>query len=263
MTRVLWSLLAGALLAPCAERPIPVLILTGASDIPGHDWRATTAKIREILEQSGRFTAAVAEKVPGLKEKDLRPYRALILNYNGPRWGAETERAVEGFVRSGRGFVSLHGVTYGVFYGQEKVNNRWVASPKGDKGWPAYSDLIGATWKPENIGHGARHVFRVRWTDREHPIAKGLPESFEADDELYHRLDLRPQAKVLAVAYSDPKTRGTGKDEPIIWCMPFGRGRAAHMTLGHDVKAYAQTGVAQALIHIVEWAATGRVAAPR
>ncbi len=262
--RRLLCLMAGAALAvAAADRPLKVLILTGETDIPGHDWRATTGKIRQILESSGRFQVAAAEKVPGLKERDLRGFHALVLNYNGPRWGQETERAVERFVKSGGGFVSLHGVTYGVFYGQEKVNNRWQASSQGDKGWAAYPDLIGATWKPENIGHGARHQFAVRWVARDHPIAQGLPETFLADDELYHRLDLRPHVKVLAVAYSDPKTRGTGKDEPIIWCAPFGKGRTVHITLGHDVKAWSQPGVGTALLRSVEWAAAGRVSPPR
>ena len=59
--------------------------------------------------------------------------------------------------------------------------------------WPAYAEMMGVTWKLENIGHSRRHVFAVKWVDRDHPISRGLPPEFQADDELYHKLDFRPE----------------------------------------------------------------------
>ncbi len=69
--------------------------------------------------------------------------------------------------------------------------------------------MMGSTWKLENIGHSLRHVFTVKWTDRDHPISRGLPPVFVANDELYHKLDLKPNVHVLATACNDPKLRGT------------------------------------------------------
>ncbi len=224
---------------------IKVLILTGHSD-PAHDWRATTPAIVRILEASGGFEVRIAEDV---NSADLAPYDLLLLNYNGPRWRPAVERAVEDFVASGKGLLSLHGVTYGEFYGQRMVNRRWIA---GGEGWPAYSKLIGATWDPENIGHGKRHAFDVKWLAREHPVAAG--EGFRADDELYHRITLLPGTVVLAAAYSDPATGGTGRDEPIIWTAAYGKGRTIHITLGHDVRALEMPGVAAALTRAAAWA---------
>jgi type 1 glutamine amidotransferase len=126
-------------------------------------------------------------------------------------------------------------------------------------GWPAYAQMIGSTWKAENIGHSIRHVFDVKWTDREHPIARGLPETFVANDELYHKLDLLPGAHVIARAWSDPAKGGTGKDEPMLWTTRFGQGRGVHLPLGHDLSAMAQPGFVAALTRSVEWAATGDV----
>jgi type 1 glutamine amidotransferase len=254
----IFLLFAAALAAQ--ERRLRILVLTGEMD-QYHDWRATTAAMRGILERSGRFEVKVAEQVAGLASASLASYDALLLNYNGPRWGDATERAVEEFIRSGKGLMAVHGVSYGVFFGQE-FQGRWRASSKGDPGWTAYPEMLGASWKPENIGHGARHVFPVKWVDREHPIARGLAPAFTANDELYHRLDLRPNARVLAAAFSAPETGGTGRDEPMMWAVPFGKGRVAYCTLGHDTSAMAQPGFAAALARGAEWVATGAVTLP-
>jgi type 1 glutamine amidotransferase len=251
-------LAAGAAGAP----PVRVLILTGESDRPYHDWRSTTPFLKGILEASGRFDVKVAEEPRGLTGRTLSGYDALVLNYNGPRWGGQSERAVEEFIRSGKGMVAVHGVSYGVFFGMEWNGRRWTRSQKGDKGWEAYADLLGATWASENIGHAARHVFPVKWKDREHPISRGLEPEFLANDELYHRLDLRPNARVLAAAFDDPAVGGTGKEEPILWTVPFGAGRAVHITLGHDIAAMYQPGFAAAFARSLEWTATGAVTLP-
>jgi type 1 glutamine amidotransferase len=156
--------------------------------------------------------------------------------------------------------VALHGVSYGRFFGMKMEQGRWAASP--DAGWASYAEMLGSTWKPENIGHAVRHIFAARWVDREHPVSRGLEESFLVDDELYHRMDLRPNAHVLASAYSDPKMGGTGREEPMLWTVPFGRGRVVHTTLGHDTAAMYQPGFVTAFARSVEWAATGEVRLP-
>ncbi len=258
---LLACLVLAATAAPAEKPRVPVLILTGESDYPYHDWRTTTPFLKGLLERTGRFDVKVAEEVDGLTARTLTGYDALVLNYNGPRWGEETERAVEEFLRGGKGMVAVHGVSYGYFFGMELRGGRWAPSSKGP-GWSAYAQMLGSTWKPENIGHAIRHIFTARWVDREHPIGRGLEESFLVDDELYHRMDLRPSARVLARAFSDPKMGGTGKEEPVLWVVPFGHGRVVHTTLGHDTAAMYQPGFATAFARSVEWAATGAVTLP-
>jgi len=249
--------LAGTALAG----PLRVLIITGETDLPYHDWRITTPFLREVLRNTGRFEVKVLEEPCALNAKALAGYEALVLNYNGPRWGEEAEAAVEEFVRSGKGMIAIHGVSYGVFYGQV-FKQRWTKPPGSGPGWAAYADLMGVTWKPENIGHSARHVFPMKWLDRGHPIARGLQPAFLANDELYHRMDHKPNVRVLAAAYSDPQLGGTGKEEPIIWTVPFGSGRVVHMTLGHDLSSMVQPGFVATFARGTEWAATGEVTLP-
>ena len=237
--------------------PLRVLIVTGETDLPYHDWRVTTPFLRGVLERTGRFDVKVAEEPRALNKAALAAYDVLVLNYNGPRWSPEAEQAVEDFVRSGKGMIAFHGVSYGPFYGQDLKKRQLAGTP-----WPAYADLMGVTWKLENIGHSQRHVFPVKWANRNHPIARGLDATFLANDELYHRMDHRTNVEVIASAYSAPQAGGTGKDEPIVWTVPFGKGRVLHMTLGHDLSAMAQPGFLAAFARGTEWAATGDVTLP-
>jgi type 1 glutamine amidotransferase len=81
-----------------------------------------------------------------------------------------------------------------------------------------------------------------------------------ARDELYDRL--RGPAKnltVLATAFSDPATGGTGQHEPLLMTIKYGKGRVFHTALGHSPEAMKCVGFAVTLQRGAEWAATGRV----
>ena len=260
MKKALAAACFAALALPAQQaRPVRALIVTGQTDLPHHDWIKTTPVLRGILDASGRFEVRVIEEPRGLTAAALSGYDVLVLNYNGPRWGAGAEQAAEDFVREGKGIVSFHQSSYGAFFGLE-FNKRWVAGP--GPGWEAFPRLLGARWQPGNIGHAPRHVFPVKWTNREHPVSRGLGESFTANDELYHKLDLLPDTQVLATAYDDPANGGTGKEEPVVWTVRFGRGRGFHITLGHDASAMHQAGFVTAFARGTEWAATGAVTLP-
>ncbi len=262
LARAMLVFLACATIPSVDAARLKVLILTGESDYPFHDWRSTTPFLRTLLERSGRFEVRVAEEVNGLGPQALASYDLLILNYNGPRWVESTERAIEEFVKSGKGMVALHGVSYGPFFGMEYRNGHWLYPEGNTTGWKAYPDMLGSSWKPENIGHAVRHAFPVRWVDRTHPISQGMAETFLVSDELYHRLDLRPAAHVLACAYDNPQMGGTGKDEPMIWTVSYGKGRVVHTPLGHDTAAMYSEGFQSAFVRSAEWAATGAVTLP-
>jgi uncharacterized protein len=248
-------LVAAVLMAQSPARTFRALILTGSSDQPYHDWRLTSPFLKKLLTDTGRFEVRILDQVRELSDEMLGGCDLLVLNYNGPRWGGDAEKKIEEAVRSGKGFLAVHGISYGEFFGMEQKEGRWVGTD--DPGWTAYAEMLGATWKPENIGHARRHIFEVKWTQPDHPIARGLEPTFLADDELYHRMDLKPGAVTLATAYSDPAEGGTGREEPQIWAVMFGQGRAVHITLGHDLKALQQPGFIAAFTRAAKWAGRG------
>jgi uncharacterized protein len=238
---------------------IRALILTGNSDW-SHPWEGTAPFLQGILNNSGRFDAKLEEEVRGITAETLANYDVLIDYYYGPRWPADTEKAVEDFVKSGKGMVGVHGITYGPFFGQAGGSPTEPRRLEGEP-WNAFADMIGMTWKLDNIGHATRHIFTVEWTDPNSPISRGLPPTFVANDELYHKIDLKPNAHVIATAFDDPNNKGgTGKTEPVIWTVPYGQGRVVMIVLGHDLLAMSQPGFMDVFARSAEWAATGNVA---
>ena len=208
------------------------------------------------MRSTGRFDVRVTDTPKGLNREALAPFDAVFLNYMGPRWGPVAEAALDEFVRSGKGIVSFHGVTYGPLMGT-------VMRPKGGwdlvEGWKEYPNLVGTTWARENIGHAVRHAFTVKIADPDHPITQGMAPEFMVNDELYHQMALLPGVHVLATAFSDAKRGGTGKDEPMAWTAAYGKGRVFHSPLGHDLNALYEPDVMTLFARATEWAATGAV----
>lgn len=236
-----------------------VLILTGRNN---HDWRATTPFLRQVLELTGRFDVRVTEESNGVTAETLRPYDVLVVNYCGPRWGDPAEKAVEEFVRSGKGMVVIHAADYPFADNpvlSERMGNTGVVQPT----WTAWGDMVGAVWssKPPSTGHARRHAYPVRWQDAQHPIAAGL-QAFTISDELYHNFHLRPGNHILASAIDDTAFGGNGKDEPLLWTRSYGKGRVFHTALGHDVDAMHAPGFVSTYARGVEWAASGSVTLP-
>lgn len=256
--RLLLSLCLLAPLYAAAPEPLPVLIISGRNN---HDWRTTTPYLRGVLAASGRFDVRVVEEPAGMTAATLALYRALVLDYNGPRWGGTAEAAVEEFVRSGKGLVVVHGASY-AFGEREVLGDRHRRTGLREPPWPAFAKMTGAYWteKPRS-GHAPRHIFRVKFTGS-HPISAGMGEGFEISDELYHFLRLSPDIRVLARAFDDPANGGTGKDEPVLWTLDYGKGRVFHTTLGHDVAAMTEPGFSVTFARGTEWAATGEVTLP-
>jgi type 1 glutamine amidotransferase len=247
--------------AALAAPPLKVLIVTGNADLPYHHWQETTASLRAILEQTGRFEVRVTEEPRGLTAEALQGYDAVVLNYNGPRWPSAAETALESFVRQGKGLLAFHQAIYGAFFGHEFRDQKWYEGPTGS-GWAAFPKMIGASWDPVKLGHAKRGIFKVEWKDPSHPVCRQLPASFIANDELYHRLTLFPGVHVLADALSPKETGGTGQREPLIWTNDYGRGRVLFTTLGHDAMAFYQTGMIDLIARGTEWVASGEVTLP-
>jgi hypothetical protein len=276
MSRMLLGILGGTLLlaiAPFAgATPIRVMILDGESAGLYHNWRLTTPVLKEELEETGLFDVAVVTAPPSSDDlsnfhPDFSRYQVIVMNYDAPDWPENLRAEFERFVRNGGGLVIVHAA--------DNAFPNWPAFNQmiGIGGWRGRTETAGPYWyykdgklvsdaSPGKAGsHGARLPFQVVTRDAENPIMKGLPrEWMHANDELY--AGLRGPGKnmtVLATAYSDPKNKGTGRDEPIIVVVHYGKGRIFHTTMGHDVFALSCVGFMTILQRGTEWAATGRV----
>src|SRR5206468_858630 len=107
---------------------------------------------------------------------------------------------------------------------------------------------------------GAKSLQSVnRVTD--HPITKGLPKEWmHVGDELYANLrGPGENMTILSTAWSDPANHGTGRDEPMLMVITYGKGRVFHTAMGHDLAALNCAGFITTYQRGTEWAATGKV----
>jgi len=235
-----------------------------------HDWKATTPVMKEILERTGRFQVSVLTSPPGGASagewKQFRPdfgKHDVLLNYWGEDWPKGTFAAMESFVANGGGVVVVHSSVAGFGVHPEFAHMTGVGWRTAiDTGRCVLLDDEGKTSFLEAgeggaSGHSKRHAFDIDLRQREDPIVQGLPNPWKhATDELYHRL--RGPAEdmtILGTAYS-PMTEG---HEPMIWTLPYGKGRSFVTVLGHDPTAMSSEGFHNTLARGAEWAATGKV----
>ena len=257
-----------------AAEPLRVMILDGESGGPYHKWRATTPVLKKQLDETSLFRVDVVTAPPaGPDFSRFTPvfadYRVVVLNYDAPdeRWPAPLKAAFEQYVNNGGGLVVVHA--------SDNAFPNWRAFNEmiGVGGWRGRTESAGPFWyvkdghlvsddAPGAAGsHGNRVPFAMTVREPDHPITKGLPKIWmHQGDELYARLRGPGQnMAVLATAYSDPANHGSGRDEPQLMVLHFGRGRIFHTTLGHDINGLSSVDFVATFQRGTEWVATGAV----
>jgi type 1 glutamine amidotransferase len=275
MPRLLLSVvLASVAVAAQAPRGIPVLLLDGESAGRYHDWPRVTAALKAMLAETGLFAVTVVTAPPAggdfsAFDPQFAKYQAVVMNYDAPddRWPAGLKTSFERYMTGGGGLVAVHAAD-NAFAGWRAFNEM-----TGVGGWRARNEQAGPYWfvrdgklasdpSPGPAGsHGRRTPFQVTVRDAAHPITRGLPPVWmHQGDELYARLrGPGTNMTVLATAFSDPANNGSGRDEPQLIALSYGKGRVFHTTMGHDIVALSSVDFVVTLQRGTEWAATGKV----
>jgi type 1 glutamine amidotransferase len=269
---VVLAMLPAALQAQ-SEQKLKALIVDGQNN--HRNWTDTTRMMKKYLEDSGRFAVDVATTAPQGTDANFKPefkkYAVVISNYNGAAWPKETQAAFVEYVKVGGGFACIHA-----------ANNAFPEWPEynemiGLGGWGGrnekngpyvYLDNSGKLVRDQSKGggghHGPQHPFQIVVRDPDHPITKGLPrEWMHMNDELYDKLrGPGENMRILATAFADPAKGGSGRHEPMIMTLDYGKGRVFHTPMGHGNDSQECVGFITTFIRGCEWAATGKAMQP-
>lgn len=256
-------------------KPIKVMLVTGHTD-KYHNWQVTSSYLKAILDRNAIFSTdevLIPESADAMKnfDPDFSKYQVVVLDQNDVDWPEKTKTAFVAFVKAGGGVVIIHEAN-NAFSNWKEYNLM-----TGLGGWGGRNEKSGPYiyWKEGKVvtdnspgpggAHGQRVPFVINVRDSEHPITKGLPAKWlHQNDELYGNLRGPAQnIHILATAFSTKETGGTGKEEPVLFTITYGKGRIYHCVLGHTGADFSDSvqdvGFQVTLSRGTEWAATGKV----
>ncbi len=271
MIRLAACVLVGVVLlnGVASAATLKALIVDGQNN---HNWKGTTPQIKEMLLGTGLYEVEVATTPGRGKPMDgfapqWSKYDVIVSNYNGANWPEATSKAFVEYMAKGGGLVIIHAADNS--FGKWKEYNEMIAlggwGGRNEKSGPWVYMKDGKWIRDESPGRGGHHGRQTPYvvTTREatHPVMKGLPAGWlHCADELYCKL--RGPAKnmtVLASSMSDAKTGGSGREEPVLMAIDYGKGRVFHTVLGHGPAQHKCVGFIVTLQRGTEWAATGKV----
>ena len=264
------------------------LIITGQSN---HNWQASNPILKLLLEQTGLFKADILispEKGGDMTtfNPKFSKYDVVVLDYNGDSWSDKTNNAFLEYVNNGGGVVVYHAAN-NAFPEWEEFNKiiglgGWGGRNENSGPFVYYrrNEIFRDTSAGEAGGHGPASEFMVKTRNFDHPITKGLSANWmHGKDELYsHLRGPAENMEILATAFSpDPIpeqaagiapavpafSRRSGRDEPVLMTITYGKGRIFHTVLGHVDEgggpALECVGFIVTFQRGAEWAASGVV----
>ena len=195
---------------------------------------AAVAALHQLGARHG-FTVLPTDDPSFFTDSVLRAFAAVVfLNTTGSVLTDQQKTAFERYIRSGGGFVGIHGAL--------DSESRWA--------W--YHRLAGASF----LSHPP--IQRARLTVSS-PAGAELSGPWERTDEWYDYREL-PES-VLVVASVDETSYHGGKmggSHPVTWYRPFEGGRAWYTAMGHTTCSYSEPRFLEHLLGGIRYAGGGQ-----
>ena len=203
-------------------------------------------------------------------------YDVVVLDYNGDRWSEQTDAAFLEYVQAGGGVVIYHAADNA--FAQWEEFNKIIAlggwEGRDEKAGPYYYLVDGKPTLDYSAGpggsHGSEREYPMHCRKSDHPITRGLPDNWiHGRDEMYDRMRGPANIKdLLYSGYAIAEKGGSGREEPLVFTVDYGKAHIFHLMLGHagptsdNNPAMQCAGFQTLLLRGAEWAATGKVTQP-
>ncbi len=293
---ILFSTAFGAATAQQEQLKIKTLIVDGQNNHV--QWPKITYMLKKEMEASGLFSVDVVrsaftwegveflsdysiEDMPETQAldkprtdpnfgPDFSKYDLVISNFgwNAAPWPEATQKAFETYIENGGGLIVFHAADNS--FPQWEAYNKMIGlggwGDRTEKDGPyVYFNDEGEEIRDASPGpagaHGPQSEYQIQIRNTEHLITKGMPALWmHTKDELYNSLrGPAENMEILATAYADPENKGTGRHEPALMVLNYGKGRIFHNIMGHADYSVACVGFMTTMLRGAEWAATGEV----
>ncbi len=192
--------------------------------------------IQKLGSENG-FQVDTTKDASKFTADNLKKYSAIIfLSTTQDVLNDEQQKAMEGYIRGGGGFVGIH------------------AAADTEYDWPWYNKLVGAYFKSHPNNPNVRKA-TVNVIDKTHPATRELPDKWERMDEWYNYKDINPDLKVLAKLDEKSYEGGeNGDNHPTIWYHEYDGGRAFYTGGGHTKESFADPVFMKHILGGIEYA---------
>lgn len=253
-----------------ARTPIKAVIVTGQNN---HNWPVSSVAMSRTLQESGLFEVTIATSPAqggdmGTFNVPFADYDVVIVDYNGDDWNEGMKAAFLEYSDNGGGIIFYHAADNA--FPQWEEYNRMIAlggwGGRDEKSGPYVylkdGNLVRDMTPGPGGSHGQQHEY-VMTRRSSHPVAKGMPRSWtHAKDELYDRMRGPGNIKdLLYSAYAPSELGGSGREEPLVFTVDYGKARIMHIMIGHagptleDNPAMDCPGFKTLLIRSAQWCA--------
>jgi len=219
------ALLAAAYLffmRPTGE--INVLVFSKTEQFRHESIEAGVEAIYELGNEHN-FSVEATEDASIFNEASLQQFNVVVfLNTTGDVLNETQQIELNRFIQAGGGYVGIH------------------AAADTEYDWPWYGELVGGWFKSHPLDPNVREA-TIEVVDPDHESAKGLPTTWNREDEWYDYRSIHPEVTPILLIDESSYKRGdedpAGAPRPIAWYREFDGGRMFYSGFGHTPESYA------------------------
>lgn len=200
------------------------------------------------LAADSNFSIDYVTNTDSINEEFLKRYQLFIqLDYAPYAWKPAAVDAFQKYIEEGRGgWIGFH---HASLLGEFDGYPMWT--------W-FHTFMGGIRWK-DYIARFAKATVRVE--DHDHPVLRGIPDSFTIQKEEWYTYDKSPRPNVHVLAHVDestyqPDTSIKMGDHPVIWTNEHVRARNVYIFMGHDPILFDDSVYKHLFSNAIFWAAS-------